>query len=43
MKMLLRKTGVYAICACFILTGCVTSGGGPGGTDTTGPSVGPQL
>lgn len=43
MKTLLRKTGVYALCACFILTGCVTSGGGPGGTDTTGPSVGPQL
>ncbi|HCP00343.1 MAG: hypothetical protein CL573_08585 [Alphaproteobacteria bacterium] len=37
MQSLLRKIGVYTLCACFILTGCVTNGTGPG------PSVGPQL
>ena len=45
MRNFFRKTGVYALCACFILTGCATNGGlGSGGqAGAAGPDVGPQL
>lgn len=46
MKKLFRKMGVYAVCACFTLTACVTNGNvgsGGAGTGTSGPNVGPQL
>lgn len=45
MRLVFKKIGVYAVCFCFVLTGCVTNQGGAGtnvGT-ATGPSVGPQL
>lgn len=42
MQKMFRKMGVYTLCACFILTGCVTNGGlGTGGAGT-GTSVGPK-
>ena len=43
MRLLMKKMGVYAICFCFVLTGCVTNQGGAGTGSAGGPSVGPQL
>jgi len=46
MQKLFRKMGVYAVCACFTLTACVTNGNlgsGGGSTGASGPNVGPQL
>lgn len=44
MRLMLKKIGVYAVCSCFVLTGCVTNQGTGTGTGTaSGPNVGPQL
>ncbi len=45
MRMLMKKLGVYTVCFCFALTGCVTNQGGTGnGTGASaGTNVGPQL
>lgn len=46
MQKFFRNMGVYALCACFILTGCVTNGNvgsGGGASGASGPNVGPQL
>lgn len=40
MRLMLKKIGVYAVCSCFVLTGCVTNQGTGTGTGT---AVGPQL
>lgn len=42
MRLVLKKIGVYAVCSCFVLTGCVTNQGTGTGT-ASGPNVGPQL
>jgi hypothetical protein len=42
MSLMLKKIGVYAVCFCFVLTGCVTNQGTGTGT-ASGPNVGPQL
>jgi len=42
MSLMLKKIGVYAVCFCFVLTGCVTNQGTGAGT-ASGPNVGPQL
>lgn len=43
MGLLMKKMGVYAVCFCFVLTGCVTNQGGSGSAGAGGPGVGPQL
>lgn len=46
MQKLFRNMSVYSLCACFILTGCVTNsnvGSGGGASGASGPNVGPQL
>lgn len=44
MRMLMKKLGVYSLCFCFVLTGCVTNQGGTGSAGgASGPGVGPQL
>jgi len=44
MRMLMKKMGVYTLCFCFALTGCVTNQGGAGSAGGgSGPGVGPQL
>ena len=47
MRLMMKKMGVYAVCFCFILTGCVTNQGGAGtgagNAQVGGSSVGPQL
>ena len=45
MRELIKKLGLYTVCLCFALTGCVTNQGGIGsGTGASaGTNVGPQL